>query len=112
MVVYSRSLTGLITRPLSVTIRRYDYRAAFEAKRSAVVLPPIRHFDAIVRETAQGDCQCQATRPVCAALFNVGGMLRDVVPPSKAGVTVSPIAAPSTAHALERHALKSCTIDH
>jgi len=56
IVVYSRSLTGLITRPLSVTIGRYDYRAGFAARRSAVDLPPIRHFEAIVRETAQGDC--------------------------------------------------------
>ena len=49
-------LPGLIIRPLSVTIGRYDYRAGFTAKRSVVDLPPIRHFEAIVRETAQGDC--------------------------------------------------------
>ena len=40
----------LIIRPLSVTIGRYDYRAGCAARRSAVDLPPIRHFEAIVRE--------------------------------------------------------------
>ena len=49
-------LPRLVIRPLSVTIGRYDYRSGCVARRSAVDLPHIRRFEAIVRETAQGDC--------------------------------------------------------
>lgn len=48
-------LPGLVIRPLSVTIGRCDYRSGCVAKRSAVDPPPMRRFEAIVRETAQGD---------------------------------------------------------
>ena len=47
-------LPGLVLRPLPVEFGRYRYRTGFVARRSAEELPPLRRFEAILRDTALG----------------------------------------------------------
>ena len=53
-LTFLERLPGRFLRPVPVALGRFRYRSGFVARRSAEDLPPLRRFEAIVRETALG----------------------------------------------------------
>lgn len=51
-LTFLERLPGRFLRPVPVALGRVRYRSGFVARRSAEDLPPLRRFEAIVRETA------------------------------------------------------------
>ena len=51
-LTFLERLPGRFLRPVPVALGRFRYRSGFVARRSAEDLPPLRRFEAILRETA------------------------------------------------------------